>query len=86
VAFLDRLWKAISEVQFWRRPGGRPQACTLFFAVLFGVSHHRVFGVLSSVNHVAPCGVSMVCRLFMMSSVVMFGGFAVVASGMRQMF
>jgi hypothetical protein len=47
--------------------------------VLFGVSHHGVFSVLSSVNHVAPGGVSMVCRLLVMSGVVVLGGFAVVA-------
>ena len=54
--------------------------------MLFGVSHHRVFSVLSGVNHVAPGGVRMVCCLLMMSGVVVLGRFPVVASGMRQMF
>jgi hypothetical protein len=58
----------------------------LLFAVLFGVSHHSVFSVLSGMNHVAPRGVSMVCCLFVMSDGVMFGGFLMMVSGMRQMF
>jgi len=58
----------------------------LFFAMLFGVSHHRVFSVLSSVNRVTPSGVGMVCRLLMMSGIVVLGRFPVMASGMRQMF
>jgi len=55
----------------------------LFFAVLFGVSLRRLVGVPSGVSRVAPRGVSVVCRLFVMSGVVMLGGFPVVASGMR---
>jgi hypothetical protein len=58
----------------------------LFLAVLLSVSHHSLFGMLCSVNYMAPCGVSMVRGLFVMSGVVMFGGFPVVAGGMRQMF
>jgi hypothetical protein len=54
--------------------------------VLLSVCHHSVFSVLSRMNYVAPRSVSMVCCLFVMSSVVMFGSFPVVASGMRQMF
>ena len=53
----------------------------LFYTVLFGVSLHRLFGVPSGMNHVAPGCVSMVCRLFMMSGVMMLGSFPVVASG-----
>jgi hypothetical protein len=58
----------------------------LFFAVLFGVSLHRLFGVSSGMNHVAPRCMSMVCRLLVMSGFVMLGRFPVMASGMRQMF
>jgi hypothetical protein len=36
--------------------------------------------------HMAPRGVSMVCRLFVMSGVVMLSGFPVVVGGMREMF
>jgi hypothetical protein len=36
-------------------------------------------------NYVPPRGVSMVCRFFVMSGVVMLGGFPVVAGGMREM-
>jgi hypothetical protein len=57
----------------------------LFLAVLFGVSLNRFFGVPSGVNNVAPRCVSMVCRLFVMSGLVMLSRFPVVASGMRQM-
>ena len=45
-----------------------------------------LFSVPSGMNHVGPRGVSVVCRLFVMSRVVMLGGFPVVAGGMRQMF
>jgi hypothetical protein len=58
----------------------------LFLAVLFGVSYHRVFSVSSGVNRVASRGVGMVCRLFVMSGVVMLGRFSVVTGGMRKMF
>ena len=47
---------------------------------------HRLFGVPSGMNHVAPGCVSMVCRLLVMSGLMMLGRFPVVASGMRQMF
>jgi hypothetical protein len=42
--------------------------------------------MLRRVNYVASRCVSMVCSLFVMSGVVMFGGFPVVMSGMRQVF
>ena len=58
----------------------------LFFAMFFGVSHHSIFGVLSGVNYVASRSMSMVGRLFVLSGIVMFGGFPVVTSGVRQMF
>jgi hypothetical protein len=58
----------------------------LFLAMLVCVSHHRLFGMLCSVNYVAPRGVSMVCRLFVISGVMMFSGFLMVAGGMRQVF
>jgi hypothetical protein len=58
----------------------------LLLAVLVGVGHHSLFGMLRSVNYMAPRGVGMMCRLFVMSRVVMFGGFPVVVGGMRQLF
>jgi hypothetical protein len=36
-------------------------------------------------KYVPPRGVSMVCRFFVMSGVVMLGSFPVVAGGMREM-
>ena len=58
----------------------------LFFAVRFQMGFHRLFSVSSAVNYVAPCDVSMVCRLFVTSGLVMLSRFAVVVGGMRQMF
>ena len=62
------------------------QPAGLFLAVLLRVSLHCLFSMPSGMNHVAPCGVSMVCRLFVISGVVMLGGFPVVVGGMRKMF
>lgn len=56
----------------------------LFLAVLLSMSFDRVFSVASSMNHVATSGVGMVCRLFMVSSLVMLGGFPMVTRGMRK--
>ena len=58
----------------------------LFLPMLVCVSHHRLFGMLCSVNYVAPRSVSVVCRLLVLSGVMMFGGFPVVASCVRQVF
>jgi hypothetical protein len=58
----------------------------LFFAMLICVSHHSLFGMLRSVNYVAPRSVGMVCRLFVLSGIMMFGGFPVMAGGVRQVF
>jgi len=58
----------------------------LFLAMLICVSHHSLFGMLRSVNHVAPRGVSMVRRLFVLPGFMMFGGFPVMAGGMCQVF
>jgi hypothetical protein len=54
--------------------------------MLVCVSHHSLFSMLCGVNYVAPRSVSVVCRLFVLSGVMMFGGFPVVAGGMRQVF
>jgi hypothetical protein len=56
----------------------------LLFPVLFGVSLHCLFSVPSRMNGVGPCGVGMVRRLLMKSAFVMFGRFAVVTGGMRE--
>jgi len=54
--------------------------------VLFEMSLHRLFRVPSAENCVTPSYVSVVCSLLVTSSLMMFGRFPVVASGMRQMF
>jgi hypothetical protein len=56
----------------------------LFLAVLLTVGLRCIFSVASSMNHVAPRGVSMVCRLFVVTSLMMFGGFPVMTRGMRE--
>jgi hypothetical protein len=39
----------------------------LLLAVLFGMSLYRLFSMPSAMNYVAPRGVSVVCRLFVVS-------------------
>jgi len=58
----------------------------LFLAVLFGMSLHGLFSMPSAMNYVAPRGVSVMCRLFVMSGIVVFGGFLVVTGGMLEVF
>jgi hypothetical protein len=54
--------------------------------VLLGVSLCCLFRVPSGMNRVGPRCVRVVCRLLMMSGIVMLGRFPVVAGGMRVMF
>jgi hypothetical protein len=58
----------------------------LFLAVLFGMRLHGLFGMPSAMNYVAPRGVSVVCRLFVMSGIVVLGGLLVVTGGMLEVF
>ena len=50
------------------------------------MSLHCLFSVPSAMNYVAPRGVSVVCRLFVMSGVMVLGGLLVVTGGMLEMF
>jgi hypothetical protein len=52
--------------------------------VLLNMGLHRLFGVASSVNYVAHRDVSMVCRGFVASTLVMLGGFLVMTRRMRK--
>jgi hypothetical protein len=54
----------------------------LFLAVLFGMSLHGLLSMPSAMNYVAPRGVSVVCRLFVVSGIVVLGGLLVVTGGM----
>jgi hypothetical protein len=54
--------------------------------VLRDMGLHCVFGVASRMNHMSHRGVSMVCRGFVMSSLVMFGGFLMMKRRMLQVF
>ena len=54
--------------------------------MLIRVSHDGFLSMLCGMNHVAPCGVSMVCGLFVLPGVVMLGGFSVVMRRMREVF
>ena len=46
------------------------------------MSLHSLFRMSSGMNYVAPRGVSVVCRLFVMSSIVVLGGLLVMTAGM----
>ena len=50
------------------------------------MSLHCLFSMPSAMNYVAPRGVSVVCRLFVMAGVVVLGSLLVMASGMLKMF
>jgi hypothetical protein len=65
---------------------GRPSTSGLFLAVLVGMSLHCLFSVPSAVNHMGPRRMSMVCRLLVISGLVMLGRFPVVAGGVGEMF
>ena len=65
---------------------GRPCTSRLFLAVLLGMSLHCLFSVPSAVNYMGPRCMSMVCRLLVISGVVMLGRFPVVAGGVGEMF
>ena len=58
----------------------------LFLAVLLGMSLRCLFSVPSAVNHMGPRRMSMVCRLLVISGLVMLGRFPVVAGGVGEMF
>jgi hypothetical protein len=58
----------------------------LVFSVFLGVSLPRLFGVLSRLNGVARCRVSMMGRFFLLPTVMMLGRFTVMAACMRVMF
>jgi hypothetical protein len=58
----------------------------LFLAVLLSMSLHGLFSMPSAMNYVAPCGVRVVCRLFVMSGIVVLGGLLVVTGSMLKMF
>ena len=58
----------------------------LFFAVLLGMSLYCLFSMPSAMNYVAPRGVSVVCRLFVMPSTMVLGGFLMVVGGVLKMF
>jgi len=58
----------------------------LFLAVLFGMSLHGLFSMPSAMNYVASRSVSVVCRLFVTSGIVMLGGLLVMMGGMFEVF
>jgi hypothetical protein len=47
---------------------------------------HCLFGVTLRMNHMAHRSVSMMCRCFMASGLVMLGGFLVMMRRMREVF
>ena len=54
--------------------------------MLLSMSLHGLFSMPSAKNYVAPRSVSVVCRLFVMSSIMVLGGFFVVVGGVLKMF
>ena len=50
------------------------------------MSLHRLFSMPSGMNYVTPRSMSVVCRLFVMSSTMVLGGFLVVVGGVLKMF
>jgi len=58
----------------------------LLLAVLFGMKLYRLFSMPSAMNYVAPRGVSVVCRLFVVSGIVLLGGLFVVVGRMLKVF
>jgi hypothetical protein len=47
---------------------------------------HGLFSMPSAMNYVTSRGVSVVCRLFVMSGIVVFGSLLVVMGGMLEVF
>ena len=58
----------------------------LFMTMFFVVSLHGLFRVPSSMNRVSPSSVCVVCCLFVLSALVMFGGFAMMPRGVSVVF
>src|SRR5262249_6098196 len=54
----------------------------LLLAVFFGVSLSRFFGVISGMDGMTACGVSMMCRFLVMPTVVMLRCFLVVSGSL----
>ena len=50
------------------------------------MSLHGLFSMPSAMNYVTPRGVSVVCRLFVVSGIVVFGGLLVMTGGMLEVF
>jgi hypothetical protein len=58
----------------------------LFLAVRLNMGLHCLLSIASGMNRMAGRDVSMVCRRFVVSSLVMLGGFSVVMRRMREVF
>jgi hypothetical protein len=68
-----------------KRPGDRLRASFGSIShVLFAMGLHGIIRVGSGMNNVTPCGMSMVCRLFMVSRLMMLGGFRMMTGGVRK--
>ena len=60
--------------------------CGTMAIVLLDMGFHCLFGVASGMNYVTSCDVSMVCRGFVVSSLMMFGSFFMMASRVGKVF
>jgi hypothetical protein len=63
---------------------GTRRVLELFATMLFAMGLHGIIRVGSGTNNVTPCGMSMVCRLFMVSRLMMLGGFRMMTGGVRK--
>jgi len=54
--------------------------------VLLDMGLHCLFGVTSSVNYMAHCDVSMMCRRFVAPNLVVLSGFLMMKRRMLQVF
>ena len=57
----------------------------LLLAVLLNMGLHCLFSIASGMNRVTMRGVSVVCRCFVVSSLMMLGSLPVVMRRMREM-
>lgn len=65
---------------------GSATLCGTVAIVLLDMSFHCLFGVASGMNYVTSRDVSMVCRGFVVSSLMMFGSFFMMASRVGKVF
>jgi hypothetical protein len=82
----DRLWPSFFTGRIRKRRSASREHSRYFFAVLFVVGLHSLFRVTPRMNHVRPRHVGMVCRLLVLSALVVLCCFTVVTRSVGKMF